>query len=130
MEIKKKVELTVCELEPIIKSYSEMSDIGFNAKARIYSDFVEILKLYWCSEDVNQLIEYAINTYNLIDWENDEGVSGFKNQGYLIVIVYILNLFIAENRKANYADFSDKKKDFARVMNIIKSFKVEQNNED
>ena len=130
MERNKKIENIFKELNPIAESYRNMQDEGFKAKATIYDMFLDKLNNYCCSDDVNTFIDYAEEIYNQIDWENDDGIVGYKNQGYLIVIVYILNLFITENRKANYADFSDKKKDFARVMNIIKSFKVEQNNED
>lgn len=130
MERNKKITNLLNELKPIIKSYSEMSDIGFNAKARIYEEFSKKLNNYCSDNNINALIDYAEGIYTSIDWKNDEGVSGFINEGYLLVIVDILNLFIVENRKANYADFSDKKKDFERVMNIIKSFKRETDKED
>ena len=75
---------------------------------------------------INNLIDFAEKTYNQINQDSDDKEILFANRDYQIILVHLLNIFIANNSEANLAHFNnDKKEDFQRILNIIKGFRSE-----
>lgn len=120
----KDAEKIIEYLTNLIESYSQL-----NSEMQVTVDRLDelknVLQKFLNYGAINNLISFAEETFNKIDWDSDDKEILFANRDYQIILVHLLNIFIANNSEANLADFNNKKEDFQRILNIIIGFRSE-----
>ena len=118
------IENILNHLTNLYKSYKKINDKGMQKTAERYEELTNHIKQSLKEPNMNGLIDFAVEIFNRIKWsEDDKKEISIINRDYRLVLIHILNIFIADKRNANLVDFENTQNKFQEIVNIIKGFR-------
>lgn len=117
------IQEILTHLDKLSDSYSKLSNKGMQQTAQRYSELKSKIEQAINTSNFNTLIDFAIDIFNRIKWEDDDKETFIVNRDYRLELIHILNIFIADKSNANLVDFKNTKEEFKRIVNIIEGFR-------